>query len=316
MSPGMFKKEASGYRLGLQPVEVAGVAQSAARKPDPSSFVRPAGCLLDVMLKTYTASRASRARKRCCFLKLRRVHLHDALRHRRRWRLPLGQPRARVAHQRRLSSLQGGECATTASSRSASRRRRAVSSSRAQSPSSGRNARRYGVASATKAARMIVWREGIRLQAVGLAINTPRLPQPVGGLAALGERVPAQGDLLCGDAFRTDERVHRDLMDAERLELRGKLPLNPVAGRIVIDHRKQLGAGRSASPRLLQGMHEVLRGQARRIAAQASAVASDAWAMSRTRAKRPSFSAKRMHVPLVCPTARVCAPSSRKPRSR
>jgi len=85
-----------------------------------------------------------------------------------------------------------------------------------------------------------VWGESICFQTVGLAIDAPRCPHPVGGLAARGERVPAQGDLLGGEALRTHEGVQRDLLDAERLELCGKLTRDPVAGRVVIDHRKQL----------------------------------------------------------------------------
>jgi hypothetical protein len=74
-----------------------------------------------------------------------------------------------------------------------------------------------------------VWGEGIRFQAVGLARNPPSLAHPVGGLAALGERVPAQGDLLGGEALRTNEGVQRDFLDAEGLELRGELARDPVA---------------------------------------------------------------------------------------
>jgi len=59
-------------------------------------------------------------------------------------------------------------------------------------------------------------------------------------MADLGERVAAEGDLLGGEALRTDERVQGDLPDAARLELRRKLARDPVAGRVVINHRKQM----------------------------------------------------------------------------
>jgi hypothetical protein len=50
-----------------------------------------------------------------------------------------------------------------------------------------------------------LWGEGIGFQAVGLAADAPGLPEPVGGLAALGAGVPAQGDLLGGEALRTED---------------------------------------------------------------------------------------------------------------